>query len=70
MLVPEQVIVLLLDAFKRSDERADDLWYDLLGVLKVQGTDLDMLFLAQQAAVLDVTELLERALVDAGLKDA
>jgi len=70
VLVPEQVIVLLLDAFKGSDERADDLWYDLLGVLKVQGTDLDMPFLAQQAAVLDVTELLERALVDAGLKDA
>lgn len=69
VLVPEQVIVLLLDAFKRSDERADDLWYDLLGVLKVQGTDLDMPFLAQQAAVLDVTELLERALVDAGLRD-
>ena len=70
VLAPEQVIVLLLDAFKRSNERADDLWYDLLGVLKVQDTDLDMPFLAQQAAVLDITELLERALVDAGLKDA
>ncbi|OLE14380.1 MAG: hypothetical protein AUI36_39095, partial [Cyanobacteria bacterium 13_1_40CM_2_61_4] len=59
LLAPEQVIVLLLGAFKRSDEGADDLWYDLLGVLKVQGTDLDMPSLAQQAAALDVTELLE-----------
>jgi len=67
MLAPEQVIVLLLDAFKRSNERADDLWYDLLGVIKVQNTDLDMPFLAQQAAAVDVTNLLGRALVDAGL---
>jgi hypothetical protein len=70
LLAPEQVIVLLLNAFKRSDERADDLWYDLLGVLKVQGTDLDMPFLAQRAAAFDVAELLERALVDAGLRGA
>lgn len=69
VLVPEQIVMLLLDAFKRSDKRADDCWYDLLGVLKVQGTDLDMLFLTQQAAVLDTTELLERALVDAGFRE-
>jgi len=70
VLSPEQMILLLLEAFKRSNERADDLWYDLLGMVKVQGTDLDMPFLTQQAALLGVTELLARALVDAGLRDA
>ena len=67
VLAPEDVILLLLNDFKRSDERADDLWYDLLAVVKVQGTDLDMPFLVQQAAVLNVTELLRRAIDDAGL---
>src|SRR3989440_4867297 len=70
VLSPEQMILLLLEAFKRSNERADDLCYDLLGMVKVQGTDLDMPFLPQQAAHLGVTELLARALVDAGLRDA
>ena len=70
VLSPEQMILLLLEAFKRSNERADDLWYDLLGMVKVQGTDLDMPFLTQQAAHLGITELLARALVDAGLRDA
>jgi len=62
--------LLLLEAFKRSNERADDLWYDLLGIVKVQGTDLDLPFLMQQAALLGVTELFTRTLVDAGLRDA
>ena len=70
VLSPEQMILLLLEAFKSSNERADDLWYDLLGMMKVKGTDLDMPFLTQQAALLGVTELLDRALVDAGLIDA
>jgi len=70
VLSPEQMILLLFEAFKRSNERADDLWYDLLGMVKVQGTDLDMPFLTQQAALLGVSELLARALVDAGLRDA
>jgi len=70
VLSPEQLILLLLEAFKRSNERADDLWYDLLGIMKVQGTDLDLPFLIQQAALLGVTEPFTRALVDAGLRDA
>jgi hypothetical protein len=70
VLSPEQMILLLLEAFKRSNERADDLWYDLLGMVKVQGTDLDMSILTRQAADLGVTELLARALIDAGLGNA
>jgi hypothetical protein len=70
VLSPEQLILLLLEAFKGSNERADDLWYDLLGIVKVQGTDLNLSFLIQQAALLGVAELFTRALIDAGLTDA
>ncbi|HZU00565.1 MAG TPA: hypothetical protein VFA10_12940 [Ktedonobacteraceae bacterium] len=68
VLAPETLIVSLLNAFRRSEERADDLWYDLLGILKVQRTNLDMLLLEQQAALGDVSALLARALLDAGLR--
>jgi hypothetical protein len=42
---------------------------DILGVLKVQGTNLDIAYLRRWAANLSVTDLLERALVNAGLED-
>jgi len=69
VLAPEQLILLLLDAFKKSNERADDLWYDLLAVMKVQATDLDIPFLEQQAAILDMASLLQQASIDAGLRE-
>lgn len=69
VLSPEQLILLLLEAFKQSNEKADDTWYDLLGILKVQGTDLDMSLLMQQSSVLDIKNLLLQALVDAGLQE-
>jgi hypothetical protein len=51
------------------EEVSDQQWNDILGVLKVQGTNLDMAYLQHWAANLNVTDLLERAFVDAGLKD-
>jgi hypothetical protein len=68
VLAPEPLVVSLLSAFKRSEERADDLWYDLLGILKVQQTNLDMQLLERQAALWDVSALLTRALPEAGLR--
>ena len=46
---------------------SDRQWNDILGVLKVQGAALDFDYLRKWAAVLGVTELLNRALEDAGL---
>jgi hypothetical protein len=54
---------MIRDAIKRRR------WNDILGVFKVQGTNLDMAYLRRWAANLSVTDLLERALVDAGLED-
>ena len=48
---------------------SDRQWNDILGVLKVQGTNLDMAYLQRWASALDVAELLQRALVDAGLME-
>lgn len=69
VLSPEDIVVLQLRQFKSSGERADDIWYDLIGLLKVQGLALDLSLLECLAATLDVTSLLGRALVDAGLRD-
>jgi len=64
---PEDVILNKLEWYKMGGEVSDRQWNDILGVLKVQGTSLDLAYLRQWAAALDVTSLLDRALEDAGL---
>jgi hypothetical protein len=68
MASPEGTILNKLEWYRMGSEVSDRQWNDILGVLKVQGTHLDMNYLQKWAANLDVTDLLERALVDAGLK--
>jgi hypothetical protein len=46
---------------------SDRQWRDVLGVLKVQAEALDRAYLRDWAQRLDLTELLRRALDDAGL---
>jgi len=65
---PEGTILNKLEWYRMGGEVSDRQWNDILGVLKVQGTSLDMAYLQRWAANLNVTDLLERALVDAGLK--
>ena len=50
-------------------EVSDRQWNDILGVLKVQGTNLDMAYLQRWATALKVDDLLERALEDAGVAE-
>jgi hypothetical protein len=69
MASPEGTILNKLEWYRMGGEVSDRQWNDILGVLKVQGTNLDMAYLQRWAANLKVTDLLERALVDAGLKD-
>ena len=66
---PEGTILNKLEWYKMGGEVSDRQWNDILGVLKVQGTHLDMLYLQHWAAILQVRDLLQRALVDAGLED-
>lgn len=66
---PEGTILNKLEWYRMGGEVSDRQWNDILGVLKVQGTNLDIVYLQHWAANLNVTDLLERAFVDAGLKD-
>jgi len=64
---PEDTIASKLEWFRRGGEVSEQQWRDILGVLKVQGADLDRAYLTELAAMLHLDELLHRALADAGL---
>src|ERR1700680_3005138 len=59
---PEGTILNKLEWYKMGGEVSDRQWNDILGILKVRGTLLDMQYLKHWAETLGVTELLERAL--------
>lgn len=65
---PEDIVLTQLEWHRRGDKIADDKWNTILGVLKVQGTALDLAYLQNWAATLGIDDLLERACIDAGLK--
>jgi hypothetical protein len=59
------------DERSRTDGMQDDAeWNDILGMLKVQGPDLDLPLLEEWVGALGMTDTWRRALVDAGLRDA
>ena len=67
---PEGTILNKLEWYRMGGEVSDRQWNDILGVLKVQGANLDMAYLQRWAVALKVSDLLERALVDAGLSES
>lgn len=78
VLAPEDIAVLALEEIQREEaelrqqgrkEKPDDLWNELLGVLKVQGPELDLQRIEQQAHRLDLLPLMQRAFEDAGLQE-
>lgn len=57
------------DEQARTDGMQDDAeWNDILGMLKVQGPDLDLPLLEEWAGSLGITDTWQRALMDAGLR--
>ena len=64
---PEGTILNKLEWYRMGGEVSTSQWNDILGVLKVQGTALDMAYMQRWAKALQVTDLLERALVEAGM---
>lgn len=58
----EDIILSKLEWYQMGDFISDRQWQDVLGVLKVQGDRLDLDYLHRMAAILDVTNLLTRAL--------
>jgi hypothetical protein len=62
----EDIILSKLEWYRSGGEVSDRQWRDLLGVLKVQGKRLDRDYMRRMAAELGVTDLLERAVGEAG----
>jgi len=69
MIGPEDSALLQLVAYRRTGANADDQWNDLLGLLKIQAPLLDLAYLQKQAVSLQVVDLLERSLIDAGIHE-
>ena len=67
---PEDVVLLGLEWYRECGATADDQWNDLLGVVKVQAPTLDLTYLRHVAPTLNVSGLLEQALIDAGIREA
>ena len=63
----EDVVLNKLRWYRLTGDRSERQWSDVLGVLKVQAKSLDVEYMRKWAGELTVTELLERALMDAGL---
>lgn len=64
---PEDTVLAKLEWYEKGRRVSDRQWYDLQGVLRLQGETLDLAHLRRWARELAVEELLERALEDAGL---
>lgn len=65
----EDVVLMRLDWYRNSGASADDQWNDILGLLKVQAPTLNLIYLRQEAGTLNISELLEQALIDAGIDE-
>ncbi len=62
----EDIVLAKLERFRIGGEVSERQWRDVLGVLKVQGERLDQDYLRRWADALNVSDLLERALSEAG----
>ncbi len=59
---PEDIILAKLEWFRMGSEVSERQWRDVLGVIKMQADKLDQAYLRRWARVLNVSDLLERAL--------
>lgn len=63
---PEDTILSKLEWYRMGGEVSDHQWRDILGVMKTLADELDLAYLRRWAGDLKVSDLLERALKEAG----
>ena len=61
---PEDIVLLKLDWYKKTDCSSERQWSDILGVLSVRGSEIDIEYLKSWAGKLGVDKLLEKAVSD------
>ncbi len=64
---PEDVVLQKLLWFRKGGSTSERQWTDVLGVLKIQAGILDTEYMARWARELGISDLLERALEEAGI---
>ena len=64
----EDIILSKLEWFRKGGGVSERQWNDVLGVIKIQGDLLEMEYLVRWAAELGISELLEKAFSDAGIR--
>lgn len=62
---PEDILLQKLRWYRRGGEISDRQWRDVLAIVRVQGARLDRAYLREGAGILDVADLLERAMREA-----
>ena len=62
---PEDTVLAKLDSYRRGNEVSERQWLDIVTVIKVQRSKLDIEYMRHWAAELRVTDLLEEALAEA-----
>ena len=65
----EDIVLQKLEWYMLGAQISERQWHDIQGVLKIQGTSLNFPYMRHWAAQLNISELLEQALLDAGLRD-
>lgn len=63
---PEDIVLAKLEWYRMGGEVSDRQWRDILGVIKTRAGELDLAYLRKWAIELKVSDLLERALTEAG----
>lgn len=61
---PEDILLQKLRWYRAGGDASDRQWRDVLGIIRVQGARLDRDYLAVNAPVLGVADLLARALLE------
>lgn len=59
---PEDIILRKLDWYRQGDFVSERQWRDVLGVVKVRGTELDLAWMREMAIKVGLAELLDEAL--------